>query len=131
MGKSFSTCQGWVFSNNWGEEVGEREKIGSISKGNRSFSTTYLVLKPADCFQDARTLFNNKKLRLLDSLLISLFDGVGGVGHGGHAKLKVQGAPLQVLRHLLHATVLHHQPIQLEQVQILVTECRLAGEGST
>ena len=75
--------------------------------------------------------FQQQKLRLRDSLLISLFDGVGGIGHGGHAKLKVQGAPLQVLRHLLHATILHHQPIQLEQVQILLTECRLADEGGT
>ena len=44
-----------VFSNNWGEEEGEREKTGSISKGDRSFSMTYLVLNLAGCSQDART----------------------------------------------------------------------------
>ena len=44
-----------VFSNNWGEEEGEREKTGSISKGDRYFSTTYLVLNLAGCSQDART----------------------------------------------------------------------------
>ena len=71
---------------------GKREgEIGSISKGHTSFSKTFLVLNLADCSQN---FFQQQKLRLRDSLLVSLFDGVGGVGHGGHAKLKVQGAPL-------------------------------------
>jgi len=60
-----------------------------------------------------------------DSLLVCLFDGVGGVGHGGHAQLEVEGAPLS---HLVHAAILLHQLVELKEVEVFLAECRLAGE---
>ena len=61
-----------------------------------------------------------------DSLLVGLLDGVRGVGHRGHAQLEVEGAPLS---HVVHAAILLHQLVELEEVQVLLAECRLAGEG--
>ena len=60
-----------------------------------------------------------------DPLLVCLFDGVGGVGHGGHAQLEVEGAPLS---HLVHSAILLHQLVELKEVQVFLAECRLAGE---
>ncbi len=55
------------------------------------------------------------------SLLVSPANGVGGVGSGRHAQPQMNGPPLHLLRHTIHAPDLMHHLVESVQVKVLLS----------